>query len=94
MYISQRYQDMSNIYKQFSESDKSLDFSRDSLEQMYLFESKGIKFDNPVNGYFQGKKWMDVSIEMWNSGIKQGIITKWELSQEFPVWFLDKVIKY
>jgi hypothetical protein len=47
-----------------------------------------------MNGYFLGKKWMDVTVEMWNSGIKEGIITKDELSQEFPVWFLDKVIRY
>jgi hypothetical protein len=69
--------------------------------EMYLNETRGIKSPRITNGLFQadkvngfavGKKWMNVTIEMWREDIKQGKLWRWELEQDFPAWFLDKFL--
>lgn len=92
MFISRKWLQMSEIYKKFSQCIPDMDFSRRSMEEMYLYESKGIKFMNSNNGYMQGKKWMDVTVQMWNTGFHEGLLCRYELEQEFPDWFLDRVL--
>ena len=94
MKISKKFLKMSEIYKIFSYSWESLDFSDKALEEMYDWESKGIKIKNKNNGFLVGKQYMDVHIEMWRRDILEGLLFKFELYEDnkFPNWWLDKVL--
>jgi hypothetical protein len=61
---------------------------------MFLYESVGVPLKNKDNGYYWGKKHMDVTIEMWKQDIKNGLLFKKELYEDenIPDWFLDKVL--
>lgn len=55
-------------------------------------------FGEPIsekNGYYLGKKWMDVQIKMWKEDLQIGIISRYELYQDekFPHWWLDKILR-
>jgi len=65
------------------------------MMEMFLYESFGEGNPTNSNGYFLGKKWMDVNIEMWREDIEQGFLFKQELydSPNIPNWWLDKVLK-
>ena len=61
---------------------------------MFLYESNGIPLKNKENGYYWGKKHMDVTLEMWKTDLKTGLLFKHELyeDEKFPKWWLDKVL--
>lgn len=61
---------------------------------MYLSESYGDVSVDESNGYFVGKKYMDVTLKMWREDLKIGILFKNELydDPDIPDWFLDKVL--
>lgn len=61
---------------------------------MYLYESKGIPIKNKYNGFYWGKKHMDVTITMWREDIQKGLLFRQELYEDerIPNWFLDKVL--
>ena len=94
--VSNKFRKMSEVYYIFSrEWENMLDFSDDSLFNMYHYESSGVPIENARNnGYFVGKQYMDVHIEMWKIDIKDRILTKQELYEDetFPNWWLDKVL--
>lgn len=94
MKVSKKYMKMIEVYKLFTTEWPDLDWGRECLEEMYLFESRGVKFHNPDNGYFVGKQYMDVHITMWRQDLKDGILIKRELYEDgrFPKWWLDKVL--
>lgn len=85
---------MSEMYKRFTWEE--LDFSEKSLYDMYMFESTGKPelslLDRPVNGYLVGKHWMDSTVKMWNEDLRKGLLFRFELEEEYPKWFLDKVL--
>ena len=83
-----------SLHNFYSIAGSELDFSRESLEEMFLFESKGQEIKNKNNGFYWGKKHMDITIKMWNDDIKQGLLFIKELYEDetFPNWFLDKVL--
>ena len=56
---------------------------------------KVCQYKTKNNGFYWGKKHMDVTIKMWNDDIKQGLLFRKELYEDetFPNWFLDKVLK-
>lgn len=91
MYISPKWWKKAEIYRKFADPD--LDFSQQAAEQMYLFESKGKRFDNPRNGYMSGKKWQDVTIENWRWSIENGLLLPFELFEEFPEDWVRNVLK-
>lgn len=86
---------MAELYKHFSKDwEGCLDFSDESLREMYYSETHG----DPVkdtNGYHHGKKWMGVAIQMWKEDIEKGYLFKQELYQDpnYPRTWLDKVLK-
>lgn len=70
-----------------------LDFSDEALLEMYESESYGTVTCSPDNGFYHGKKWMDVTVAMWIEDLKIGTLTKRELyDDDFPDWWLDKVL--
>ncbi len=85
---------MAEIYKIFSKDFSELVYDDNALEEMFLYESRGIRINNPRNGYLAGKQWMDVNIAMWKEDIHTSLLTKEELylDETFPHWWLDKVL--
>lgn len=63
------------------------------IVELYNSESYGIPVSEK-NGFYLGKKWMDVQIKMWKEDLQVGIISKYELYQDetFPRWWLEKVL--
>lgn len=61
---------------------------------MFLYESKGQPITNKNNGFYWGKKHMDVTINMWKEDLKKGLLFKKELYEDevIPDWFLDKIL--
>jgi hypothetical protein len=87
---------MFEIYKHFSKDwQHCLDYSEESMLELYHSESYGNVICNPNNGYYVGKKWCNVVIKMWKEDIESGILFKHELysDPDLPDWFLDKVLK-
>ena len=95
MKVSKKYNKMADLYRRFASPWKaSLDFSRQRLEEMYQYESLGKAIQNTEdNGFFQGKKWMDVTISIWKEDIADGILFLKELyaDESLPNWWLDKI---
>jgi hypothetical protein len=85
---------MAEVYKLFSDRG---DFSEKSLLEMYNYESRGIGdleqglFCNNWNGYYLGKKNLNITVSMWKEDIKTGLLHMVELYNDFPHWWLNKV---
>lgn len=94
--VSKNFIKMSKVYRIFANYwENILDFSDDSLLQMYKYETFGEHIgDCNRNGFYVGKQWMDVNIKMWREDIQTGILTKHELYSDgsFPEWWLKKVL--
>jgi hypothetical protein len=92
MKIGKKWLKMAEIYKRFAP--EGCDFSDECMQEMYLHESTGtdLKMRKPLNGYEQGKKWMDVTIAMWKEDIKVGQLFVYELTNDgYPDWFLQRI---
>lgn len=86
---------MSEIYKLFSKDwEQILDYSDESLLEMYLSETNGTEVKSD-NGYYVGKRWLSVQVEMWKNDIRKGLLFKWELyeDEQFPHWWLDDIFR-
>ena len=89
---------MSEIYRRFCPQESCYDFSLMSERQMFEFESTGnpkLNLTNRINGKFNGflvgKHWMDATIKMWREDINNGNLSRKDLENEFPEWFLNKI---
>lgn len=85
---------MSELYRRFSKDwQHILDYSDQSLLELFLSESYGTEIHNELNGFYVGKKWLNVTTSMWLQDIEQGLLFKQELYQDpnLPHWFLDKI---
>jgi len=84
---------MCEIYSLFSEDYRHCcDFSEPRMLELYYSESYGDPIDN-TNGYFVGKKWLNVTVSMWKEDIQKGLLFKQELYNDprLPHWWLDKI---
>jgi hypothetical protein len=82
------------VYRLFAKPwEHCLDFSDDMLFEMYLHESRGEGSISSKNGFYQGKKWMNVTIAMWHEDLGRTLF-RCELYEEpeYPHWWLDKVL--
>jgi len=86
---------MSELYKHFSRDWNNLDYSEESLIELYEQESFGKGTCKPNNGYDVGKKWLNVNVSMWKEDLERGYLFKWELYEDpkLPDWWLDKVLR-
>ena len=87
---------MSELYFLFAQDWKDcLDFSDESLLELYNYESYGTGTPKPNNGFAHGKKWLNVNVAMWKEDISKGYLRKQELYDDpkFPHWWLDQVLK-
>jgi hypothetical protein len=93
--VSKKWKETALMYKYFSKSLDSqyLDFSISSAEDMYNYESTGFpliiyyeKNNNGLcNGYAVGKHFMDITLSMWKEDLKDGILKKYEILNDFEV---------
>ena len=86
---------MSEVYKHFSKDWKHcLDYSEESMLELYYSESYGdeCSYDN---GFYIGKKYLNLTVAMWKEDISKGYLFKNELYEDYnlPDWWLDKVLK-
>lgn len=84
---------MSNVYKLFTDHfDTLAEFSDHSLIEMYNGETHGTPVSK-YNGFFIGKKRLNITIKMWKEDLKLGNLSRYELyNDRFPHWWLDKVL--
>lgn len=85
---------MAKLYTVFAAGWTGLDFSDDSLLEMYNSESYGTPV-NRKNGYFVGKQWLSVNVQMWKDDRARGHLVLSELyaDERFPHWWLDRIFK-
>jgi len=100
---STKWRRIQPIYQYFAGESEVLDFSDDAAVAMFLWESRGEgdlrlglfqQTGDKYNGYAVGKHWMDVTVAMWNTDIRERILCRYELYEEFPDWhwWLDRVL--
>jgi hypothetical protein len=80
------------IFRVFSRDwDTCLDYSDDMLYEMYDHESRGVGRISPLNGFYQGKKFMNVTVAQWHEDMFSTIFP-WDLyeDEKFPHWWLDR----
>jgi len=84
---------MCQIYRIFSEGYDFCDFSDSSVVELFNHESFGTAVSKN-NGFFVGKKIMDITIKMWREDISECMLFKHELyaSGRYPEWWLDSVL--
>lgn len=86
---------MAEIYKRFIpaiSTDRTIDTDESAMYEMYNYETFGIPITNRNNGYFIGKKWMDITIKMWKEDIDNELLFVFELQNDgYPYWFLKKI---
>ena len=74
------------------------DFSEKAAKEMFDYESRGIGnlenslFNNNLNGYFYGKRVLDITVSMWREDLPKGLIFKEELYKDYPKEFIDGVL--
>jgi hypothetical protein len=84
---------MIDVYGIFTRDiEEHLDFSDDMLLEMYQAESVGGDCHHR-NGFYHGKKFMDVSVKMWREDMSKGTLFLCELYDDplLPNWWLDKI---
>ena len=95
--VSKKFRKMSEVYKIFSRQwEHIMDYGEESLIEMFNHETYGTEIkDRKRNGYYVGKQWLNVHIEMWKEDIQKGYLRKQELYDDplFPHWWLDSVFK-
>lgn len=86
---------MAVIYKHFA-GVGDWDFSESAAVAMFNYESSGGSIPAEKNGYFIGKKWMDLTItEYWIPDlIEHKTLFAYDLHSDpnYPDWFLNKVL--
>lgn len=85
---------MSEIYKVFSRDwQHCCDYSDESLLEMFHSETHGDPV-SPTNGFYIGKKWLNVSVKMWKEDMEKGLLFPGELynDPQYPHWWLNSVL--
>jgi hypothetical protein len=93
--VSDKFRRMAELYRIFSKDwEQFYNYDETALEEMYRFETYGEPI-SPSNGYYIGKKWLNVTVTMWKEDIEQRLLFKIELYQDpkFPHWWLDSIFK-
>jgi hypothetical protein len=93
--LTGKFKRIAAIYKQFGEAWQGLDFSDRALLDMFHNEAYGVSLDERRNGYYVGKQFAGVTIDMWKEDIARGYLGRAELYADprLPHWWLDRVLK-
>lgn len=97
MKFSKKFNKMAELYRLFAKefSNMDVDFSNKAKEDMYNYETFGIGYVNERNGYFLGKKILNLQITSWKEDMQSGTLYFWELYEDnkYPHWWLNSVLK-
>ena len=96
--MTEQWRKKAEVYKIFAEKG---DFSEQAAQEMYDYETfgkgtlKNTIFGVPTNGYFIGKKFMNITLAMWQEDIEDGLLAKFELYEDgkYPHSWLNEVLK-
>jgi hypothetical protein len=86
---------MAELYKHFSNGWKDcVTYTDEDLIELYNTESYGGRCKS-TNGYYVGKKWLNVTVTMWKEDLRQGYLFRSELYNDpnYPHWWLDSILK-
>jgi len=84
---------MVEVYRLFTTDwEHLLDFSEQSLLEMFHSETHGDPV-SPTNGFYVGKKYLNVTVKMWKEDMKKGLLFKQELYDDpkYPHWWLNNI---
>ncbi len=87
---------MCEVYKLFSKDwEGVLNYDEESLVELFVHESHGGTQPRDDNGYYVGKRWLNVFVAMWKEDIEQGYLYKFELyeSGHWPEWWLESILE-
>jgi len=87
---------MCNVYKHFSKDwEHCSNYSEESMLELYISESYGDVDCEPNNGYYIGKRMLNITVAMWKEDISKGLLFKCELYDDpnLPDWWLHKIFK-
>ena len=87
---------MCELYKIFSKDWEDIcDYSEDCMRELNVYESTGKGGCRWNNGYYIGKKYMNVTMGMWKEDIELGLLFKQELYEgdKYPRWWLDGILR-
>jgi len=84
---------MADLYRYFASGWTGLDFSDESLIDMFNSESFGTHVDKNKNGFYVGKQWLNVTVAMWKEDQSKGHLVLSELYEDenLPRWWLDNI---
>ncbi len=95
--VSSKFKKACVWYKHFASGWDGLDWSNPAMIDAYNAESFGTFSSADLlksrNGFYIGKQWMGVTIDMWREDIARGHLSRLELSKEYPTEFLDRVLR-
>lgn len=81
--VTDKFREMAEFYAKFAVY-SNMDFSDEALRQAFEAETYGIKHDLKNNGFAFGKKSMNITIAAWKQDLQDGLITKFELMENYP----------
>lgn len=97
MKLGKKFQKMIPLYEMFAKefSSDTIDFSDKAKEDMYRYETCGEGFVDERNGYFLGKKILNLQVTSWKEDMKNGLLYFKELydNPNYPKWWLNSVLK-
>lgn len=91
--ISNKFRRMCDVYRVFSKDWEHIgDYSDDAMLELYNAESRGTPV-RELNGFYIGKRWLNVTVSMWKEDMEKGLLFKKELyaDEKFPHWWLDSI---
>jgi hypothetical protein len=87
---------MCGVYRIFSRDWKDIcDYSDECMRELNMHESIDGRRCQWNNGYYIGKKYLNLNVNMWKEDIKYGTLFKYELYEDgtYPTWWLDNIFK-
>lgn len=95
-----KFNRMAQAYRYFGREFTNLDWSDKAKQELFDYESRGIGSFNrdSENGFYQGKRLMDITVAMWLEDLNAGLcgepqtLFAWELYIQYPKWLIDMII--
>ncbi len=95
--LGKKFQKMIPLYEMFAKefASNNIDFSDKAKEDMYRYETYGEGFVDERNGYFLGKKILNLQVTSWKEDMRNGLLYFFELYEDkkYPHWWLNSVLK-
>lgn len=94
--ITKKFRTMCAVYEVFAQDYKQwYRFGDDAMLEMFHHETHGKPIEDG-NGYQVGKKWLNVTVEMWREDIRKGNLSLLELYKDpkYPWPWLNSIFGY